>query len=144
MAQVHPYLTFDGTCEAAFTFYKSIFGGEFPYIGKYADMPPTEGFDIPESEAQKIMHVSLKLGAGTTLMGCDSSPAFGQQHIQGTNFSVYITAETKEEADRIFNGLSAGGTVTMPLADTFWGSYFGMFTDKFGILWMIGYDECEQ
>ncbi|WP_026704254.1 VOC family protein [Flavobacterium soli] len=144
MAQVHPYLTFDGNCEAAFTFYKSIFGGEFPYIGKYAEMPPTEGFEIPESEAQKIMHVSLKLGAGTMLMGCDSSSAFGQQPVQGSNFSVYITAETKEEADRIFNGLSAGGTVTMPLADTFWGSYFGMFTDKFGILWMIGYDECEQ
>lgn len=144
MAKVNPYVSFDGTCEAAFTFYKSVFGGEFPYLGYYRDMPPSEGFEMPASESNKIMHVCLPIGEDTMLMGCDSSEAFGQQHINGTNFSVYLTADSKEDADRLFGGLSAGGTVTMPMENTFWGSYFGMFSDKFGIQWMIGFDECEE
>lgn len=142
MVTINPYLTFNGNCEAAFTFYKSVFGGEFPYIGRYKDMPPSEGCDpLSAEEGEKIMHVSLPISAETILMGSDSSDAFGHATIVGNNFSISINATTAEEADRLFNGLSAGGTVTMPMEKTFWGAYFGMFTDKFGINWMVNQDE---
>jgi PhnB protein len=141
MAAVNPYLTFNGNCEEAFNFYKSVFGGEFPYIGKFKDMPPMENCaPIPESEAEKIMHVSLPIGHETSLMGSDSSEAFGQSTTMGNNFSISINADSKEEADTLFNGLSAGGKKTMPMDETFWGAYFGMFTDKFGIHWMVNFD----
>ena len=138
MAAVNPYLTFNGNCEEAFLFYQSVFGGEFPYVGRYGEMPSDE--PMPESEAHKIMHISLPIGNGTTLMGADSSDAFGHASVIGTNFSLSVNAETEAEATRIFNGLSAGGTITMPLEKTFWGAFFGMFTDSFGIQWMVNYD----
>lgn len=142
MAAVNPYLTFNGTCEAAFNFYKSVFGGDFPYIGKFKDMPPMDGCgEISEADGELIMHVSLPISKETILMGSDSSEAFGQSTIAGNNFSISINADSKEEADKLFNGLSAGGKVTMPLNKTFWGAYFGMFTDKFGINWMVNFDE---
>ncbi len=142
MASINPYLTFAGNCEEAFNFYKSVFGGEFPYIGRFKDMPPMEGCPpVPESEGNKIMHVSLPIGNGSYLMGSDSSEAWGQATIQGNNFSISINTGSRAEADKLFNGLSAGGKVTMPMADTFWGAYFGMWTDKFGINWMVNYDE---
>lgn len=145
MATINPYLTFNGNCEEAFTFYKSVFGGEFPYIGKFKDMPPAEGSaPMPESEGEKIMHVSLPISKETILMGSDSSEAYGQATIIGNNFSISINTDSTEEADRLFNGLSAGGTVTMPMNKTFWGAYFGMFTDKFGINWMINFDEVQK
>ncbi len=145
MATVNPYLTFNGTCEAAFTFYKSVFGGEFPYIGKFKDMPPAEGCPpVSEEDGNKIMHVSLPISKETILMGSDSSEAFGQVTIAGNNFSVSINAESKEEAEKLFNGLSAGGNVSMPMNQTFWGAYFGMFTDKFGIMWMVNFDTQES
>lgn len=140
MAQINPYLTFNGNCEEAFVFYKSVFGGEFPYIGKFKDMPPTDGQKIPESQLEKIMHVSLPISKETSLMGSDSSPEFGQATVMGNNVTISINAESKDEADRLFNGLSAGGKVTMPMNTTFWGAYFGMFTDKFGIHWMVNFD----
>jgi PhnB protein len=140
MAAINPYLTFDGTCEAAFTFYKSVFGGEFPFVGRFNEMPPMEGQTIPEEEGNKIMHISLPISKETTLMGSDSSAAFGHNHVAGNNFSISINAESEEEATKLFNGLSADGQVTMPLDKTFWGAYFGMFTDKFGIQWMVNYD----
>ncbi|HLF52707.1 VOC family protein [Flavobacterium sp.] len=145
MAKVNPYLTFNGNCEDAFNFYKSVFGGEFPYIGRFKEMPPMEGGkEISAEDGEKIMHVSLPISSETILMGSDSSESFGQVTTVGNNFSISIDAASKEEADKLFNGLSAGGKVTMPLSKTFWGAYFGMFTDKFGINWMVNHDENEK
>lgn len=142
MASVHTYLTFNGNCEAAFNFYKSVFGGEFEYIGKFKDMPPAEGQPpVSEADADKIMHVSLPIGNGSMLFGSDTSEGFGGNVTFGNNFSLSINAENKDEADKLFNGLSSGGYIKMPMADTFWGAYFGMFVDKFGINWMVNYDK---
>lgn len=139
MAAINPYLMFNGTCEEAFLFYKSVFGGEFPYIGKYKDAPAEEGEVLSEEALNRIMHVSLPIG-NTILMGSDSHPRYGDVGF-GDNFSISINTESTEEADRIFNGLSAGGKVEMPMNKTFWGAYFGMFKDKFGINWMVNFDE---
>jgi PhnB protein len=144
MASINPYLAFNGNCEEAFLFYQSVFGGEFPYIGKFKDMPPAEGNPVlSEAEGNKIMHVTLPIGDGSFLMGSDSSSASGDVVI-GQNISLSINAVSKEEADKLFNGLSAGGTVTMAMNQTFWGAYFGMFTDKFGINWMVNFDKNEN
>lgn len=137
MASVHPYLTFSGTCEEAFNFYKSVFGGEFPYAGKFSEMPSE--YPIPEADKNKIMHISLPIG-NTVLMGSDAVEGFGGIPKLGDNFSISINTDSEEEAKRIFSGLSEGGKVTMPLEKTFWGALFGMFTDKFGINWMVNYD----
>ena len=144
MATVNAYMTFNGNCEEAFNFYKSVFGGEFGYIGRYKDMPEMGGEKAPAEEGEKIMHVSLQVSKETALMGSDSSNAFGQATIIGNNISMSVNAENKDEADRIFNGLAAGGKVTMPMNDTFWGAYFGMLVDKFGINWMMSYDSGEK
>ncbi len=141
MAAVNPYLTFNGNCEEAFLFYQSVFGGEFPYLGRYKDMPPSEdGKTCAPSEENYIMHVCLMIG-DTVLMGSDASESFGGTVVAGTNFSISINTDSREEADRYFNGLSAGGVPYMPMNDTFWGAYFGMLTDKFGINWMVNFDE---
>jgi PhnB protein len=139
MAAINPYLMFNGTCEEAFLFYKSVFGGEFPYIGKYKDAPAEEGEQLSEEALNRIMHVSLPIG-NTILMGSDSHPRYGDVGF-GDNFSISINVESTEEADRIFNGLSAGGKVEMSMNKTFWGAYFGMFKDKFGVNWMVNFDE---
>ncbi|KFF06774.1 VOC family protein [Flavobacterium reichenbachii] len=141
MASVNPYLMFNGNCEEAFLFYKSVFGGEFPYIGKYKDAPAEEGEKLSEEDQNRIMHVSLPIGK-TILMGSDSHPRYGDVGF-GDNFSISINTESTDEADRIFNALSAGGKVEMALEKTFWGAYFGMFKDKFGINWMVNFDENE-
>ena len=139
MTTVNVYLTFKGNCEEAFNFYKSVFGGEFPYVGRFKEMPPMDGCSVPEEDLEKIMHMSLPISAETMIMGSDSSEAFGQVTTIGNNFSISITTDSKEEADRLFNGLSEGGKVTMPMDVTFWGDYFGMFTDKFDINWIISF-----
>jgi PhnB protein len=145
MTLVNVYLNFDGNCEDAFNFYKSVFGGEFSYIGKYKDMPPQEGMPaLTAEEGNKIMHVGLPISKETALMGSDAGGAWCGKVEQGNNFSISITADSKTEADRFFNGLSAGGNVTMPMNKTFWGDYFGMFTDKFGINWMVSFSEQQQ
>jgi PhnB protein len=144
MPVINPYLTFKGNCEEAFNFYRSVFGGEFAYIGRFGDMPPQEGHTMPESDKDKIMHVSLPIGKGTILMASDTGGEWAPKTIIGNNFSISIGADSKEEADRLFNGLSAGGQVTMPMAPTFWGDYFGMFTDKFDINWMVSFNEKQQ
>jgi PhnB protein len=140
MTTVNVYLTSNGNCEEAFNFYRSILGGEFSYISKFKDMPRQEGLStMPEEMDEKIMHVSLPVGGQTVLMGCDTGGEWDPSFVQGNNFSLSIGTDSKEEADRLFVGLSAGGKVTMPLNITFWGEYFGMFTDKFGINWMVSY-----
>lgn len=138
MAQVNPYLTFNGNCEEAFNFYKSVFGGEFTFIGKFKDMPSEQ--PLPAGVGELIMHVSLPISKETILMASDANEAFGQTATAGTNFSVSINAENEDEAKKLFDGLSSGGKITMPLEKTFWGALFGMFTDKFGIHWMVNYD----
>lgn len=139
---ISPYLTFMGNCEDAFNFYRSVFGGNFGYIGRFGEMPPMEGQPpMPESERNKIMHVSLPISEETVLMGSDASEAFGHANNVGNNFSISITAASQPEADRLYNGLAAGGQQTMPMNKTFWGSYFGMLTDRYGIQWMVSFDE---
>jgi PhnB protein len=144
MASVHSYLTFNGNCEDAFNFYKSAFGGEFTYVGRYKDMPATDGQYCPPADGEKIMHVSLPIGGDSVLMGSDSSETYGQATVFGNNVSLSINADSRANADQLFNSLSAGGQVKMPLENTFWGAYFGMFTDKFGIHWMVNFDENPQ
>ena len=144
MASVNVYLNFNGNCEEAFNFYKSAFGGEFQYIGRFNEMPASDEYKMPESDAQKIMHVSLPIGDGTVLMGSDTGGEWAPGFVQGNNFSVSINTGGKEEADKLFNSLSDGGKVTMPLAKTFWSEYFGMFTDKFGINCMVSFDGNQQ
>jgi PhnB protein len=147
MTTVNVYLTFIGNCEDAFSFYKSVFGGEFQYVGRFKDMPQQEGMPpMPKEAEEKIMHISLPISKETVLMGSDAGGEWAQSLTVGNNFSVSITTDSKEEADRLFAGLSDGGKVTMPLAKAFWGSYFGMFTDKFGISWMVsfGMNEVEK
>jgi PhnB protein len=144
MATVNSYLTFDGTCEKAFIFYKAVFGGEFAYIGKYKDMPAADGSYCPPEDGEKIMHVSLPISKETILMGSDSSASFGQVTVMGNNISISVNADSEEEANRFFAGLSNGGIIKMPMNKTFWGAYFGMFTDKFGIHWMINFDYNQQ
>lgn len=139
MAKVNVYLTFNGNCEEAFNFYKSVFGGDFMYIGRFGEMPRQEGMTVSEEEKNLIMHVSLPVSKETILMGSDSSSYSGKVKF-GNNFSISINADSREEADRFFNALSEGGKVTMPMNETFWGAYFGMFEDKFGINWMVNFD----
>lgn len=146
MASINPYLIFNGNCEEAFLFYKSVFGGEFPYIGKFGDMPPSDDPNCPPpsaEEADRIMHVCLPIGKDSMLMGSDSTSQSGDV-VMGSNVSMSINTESRDEADTLFNGLSKGGTVIMAMQNTFWGAYFGMFTDKFGIHWMINFDEAPQ
>ena len=140
MTTVNIYLTFEGTCEAAFKFYKAAFGGEFETLSKFGDMPENEGYTVSEKDKDKIMHVSLPISKETVLMGSDTGGEWASKLTKGNNFSVSIGADSKEEADRLFFELSQNGTVIMPMDDTFWDSYFGMFTDQFGIQWMVSYN----
>ena len=140
MTKLNPYLSFKGTCEEAFNFYKSVFGNEFLFVGKFKDMPETPDYPVVESDKEKIMHISLPVSNETVLYGCDTSQAFEKSTVIGNNISLSIETDSIEEATRIFNGLSNGGIVTMPLNKTFWDAYFGMFTDKYGINWMVNYD----
>lgn len=145
MTTVNVYLTFDGNCEEAFNFYKSVFGGEFSFLGRFKDMPPMEGVPpISDEEGEKIMHVSLPISKETVIMGSDIGGEWGQKLEVGNNFSISINTDGKSEADRLFGELSVDGKVSMPMQSTFWGDYFGTFIDKFGINWMVGYAENPQ
>ncbi|MGQ8335016.1 VOC family protein [Sunxiuqinia sp. A32] len=141
MATVNIYLTFNGNCREAFNFYQSVFGGEFPYVGTYGEMPPQEGMPpLPEDQKDRIMHISLPISKETSLMGSDTGGEWAANYKEGNNFSISVNAESKEEADRIFGALAKGGEVSMPMDKTFWGSYFGMLTDPFGINWMVSFE----
>lgn len=115
MPQINPYLNFKGNCEEAFTFYKSVFGGEFPFVGRYKDMPPSEGQHAGQIDGEKIMHISLPISKETVLMGSDVGGDWAKHTVEGNNIQLSVNAESEEEAKRLFNGLSAGGRVTMPL-----------------------------
>jgi PhnB protein len=132
---------FNGNCLEAFEFYKSVFKKDYEHSGTFADMPSQEGMpSIPDSEKDRVMHLSMPISKETVLMGSDTSSAWGPPPVAGTNFSISVSTDSREEADRIFAELSKNGQVTMPMDDTFWGSYFGSLTDRFGINWMVGYD----
>ena len=139
--KLNPYLYFDGTCEEAFNFYKSVFGGEFAgnKIMRYSDMPTEEGHEIPESVGNRVAHVSLPVGS-EILMGSDSAPELGSKFTSGNNNYICISPDSKEEADRIFNALSEGGNVEMTMNQEFYG-YSGSFIDRFGTPWMIVYSD---
>ena len=144
MASVNVYLNFAGNCEEAFLFYKSVFGGEFSYLGRFKDMPPQEGMPpLPEEMAEWIMHVSLPVGE-TVLMGSDTGGEWAPERKEGNNFAISVNAGSREEADSIFAGLSAGGSIVMPLGDMFWGAYFGQCTDKYGVGWMVNFETNPQ
>lgn len=138
MATINPYINFNGNAEEAFTFYKSVFGGEFERIVRFKDLP-SEGIHISENEGDKIMHIALPIGM-SILMGNDVPESMGRTNEHENRSKISISADSKEEADRIFNGLSAGGEVEMPIADSPWGTYFAMFRDKYGIEWMVEFD----
>lgn len=140
MSNFNPYLNFPGTTEEAFNFYRSVFGGEFAGVMRFGDGPGCDEMPIAEGDKDKIMHIALPIGNGTYLMGTDTLESMGQKHIAGNNFYICIGPDTKEEAERLFNSLSEGGKVEMPLADTFWGAYFGCFADKYGVQWMVNYE----
>ena len=143
MAKINPYIHFNGNAEEAFEFYRSVFGGEYHQVVRFKDMPMSE-HPIPENEADKIMHISLPIGPHSMLMGSDTPSTMGTHNEQETRSKMYIHTASKDQADAIFNGLSEGGAVEMPIGQSPWGSYFGMLRDKFGIEWMIDYSETQQ
>ncbi|WP_293789269.1 VOC family protein [uncultured Pedobacter sp.] len=136
MATLNTYLNFNGNTEEAFNFYKSVFGGEFLVVQRYKDAPGCGS--MPVSDQEKLMHIALPIG-GNMLMGTDVTNPMPPATF-GTGISLSVDATSEEEAKRLFDGLSAGGTVTMALEKTFWNALFGMATDKFGIQWMVNYD----
>lgn len=136
MAQINPYINFNGNTEEAFNFYKSVFGGEFAMVMRFGDMPNP---NIPETENNKIMHIALPIGKNV-LMGNDVPEFMGRVNENENRSKIAISAESKEEADKLYNGLSVGGQIEMPIANSPWGSYFAMFRDKYGIEWTVDFD----
>lgn len=137
MAKISIYLNFPGNTEEAFDFYKSILGGEYLTVQRFKDTP--NAATMPESEHEKLMHIALSFGENV-LMGTDALESQGHHLTAGNNFNITLWADSEEEAERFFNGLSEGGTVILPMEKTFWNAYFGMCIDKFDINWMISYD----
>jgi len=138
MATINPHINFNGNAEEAFTFYKSVFGGEFAKIMRFKDLSSPE-FPVAENEANKIMHIALPIGKNV-LMANDVPAFMGKTNENENRSKISISAESREEADKLFNGLSAGGQIEGPIGDSPWGSYFGCFRDKYGIEWMVDFD----
>ncbi len=139
MKAVNPYLNFNGNTEEAFNFYKSVFGGQFAMIMRFKDTQ--EASKLSASEQEKIMHIALPLKNGTILMATDALESMGQKLNAGNNFYICISPESKEEGNKLFDALSAGGKIEIPYQKQFWGAWHGQFTDKFGIQWMVDFDE---
>ena len=142
MALINPHINFNGNAEEAFNFYKSVFGGEFTKVVRFKDIASPE-MPIPEKEENKIMHIALPIG-NNLLMANDVPDFLGKVNEKENRSKISISAESKDEADKLFNGLSAGGEIEMPIEDSPWGSYFGMFRDKYGIEWMVDFDAKSQ
>ena len=138
MPQINPYINFNGNAEEAFTFYKSVFGGEFEKIIRFKDLPGA-GSHLSEKDANKIMRIALPIG-NNILIANDVPESMGPVNENENRSKIAIIAESKEEADKLFNGLSVGGQVEMPMDNSPWGTYFAMFRDKYGIEWTIEYD----
>ena len=138
MASINPHINFNGNTEEAFNFYKSIFGGEFTKLMRFKDLASAE-FPVSEHEENKIMHIALPIGK-SILMANDVPEILGRTNENENRSKIVINAESKEEAIKLFNGLSVGGQIEMPISDSPWGTYFGMFRDKYGIEWMVDFD----
>ena len=138
MALLNPFIHFNGNAEEAFTFYKSVLGGDFTKIARYKDVSSAE-FPVAQNDLNKIMHIALPVGKSNVLLGSDVLEMMGRVTENDNRNTISISAETREEADHLFNGLSAGGKVEMPISDGPTGSYFGMFADKFGVQWMVDF-----
>jgi PhnB protein len=138
MPTINPYINFNGNAEEAFNFYKSVFGGEFQKVIRFKELDSAE-FPVSEAEADKIMHIALPIG-GNTLLANDVPESMGRVSENENRSKIAVSVETKEEADKVFNGLSAGGTVEMPMDKSPWGTYFAMFRDKYGIEWTVEFD----
>ena len=139
MRTINPWINFNGNAEEAFTFYKSVFGGEFTKVVRFKDISSAE-FPVAEKEANKVMHIALPIGKHNVLMANDVPEFMGRTNENENRSKISVSAESREEADKIFNGLSAGGDVEGPIGDTFWGTYAGMFRDKYGIEWIVEFD----
>ena len=138
MTTINPYINFNGNAEEAFSFYRSVFGGEFETIVRFKDLESSE-FPVPESEANKIMRITLPIGANT-LIANDVPESIGPVNEKENRSKIAISTESRAEADDIFTGLTAGGTIEMPMSDSPWNTYFGMFRDKYGIEWTVEFD----
>ena len=136
---MNPHINFNGNAEEAFLFYKSVFGGKFSKMMRFKDLP-IPGFSVAEKEANKIMHIALQIGQ-YVLTGNDVPEILGRVNENENRSKISITADSKEEADQLFNGLSAGGDIEMPISESPWGTYFGMFRDRFGIEWMVNFEQ---
>ena len=139
MRTINPWINFNGNAEEAFTFYKSVFGGEFTKIIRFKDLASDE-FTVPENEAEKIMHIALPLGKHNVLVANDVPEFMGPVNENENRSKIVVSAESKEEAEQIFNGLSTGGEVEGLIGDSPWGTYAGMFRDKYGIEWIVEFD----
>lgn len=139
MAVINPHINFNGNAEEAFTFYKSVFGGEFTKVVRFKDLA-NEDFPVSEKEETKITHIALPIGKSNMLMGNDVPEFMGKVNEKENRSKISISTESKEEADKLFNGLSAGGEIEMPVSDSPWGTYFGMFRDKYGIEWIVEFE----
>jgi len=139
MALINPHINFNGNAEEAFTFYKSVFGGEFAKIIRFKDLA-SAGIPVAENEENKIMHIALPIGKSNRLMANDVPEAMGRTNENENRSKIFINTESKEEADKLFNGLSVGGQIEGPIGDSPWGSYFGCFRDKYGIEWIVEFD----
>ena len=133
---INPWINFNGNAEEAFNFYKSVFGGEFSKIVRFKDLASAD-FQVPEAEAEKIMTIALPLGKNNVLLGNDVPSFMGTVNENENRSKIVVNAESREEADKLFNGLSAGGQVEGPIGDSPWGTYAGMFRDKYGIEWIV-------
>lgn len=144
MTTINPYLLFDGDCEKAFRFYETVFGNKVPNWGRFGDIPADENLPpLSDEMKNRCIHVSLEIAPGYVLMGSDTNPALGK-FVVGNNIDIAIGTDSKEEAERIFKSLSENGKITVPFEETFWGAYFGMVEDQFGIEWMINYDDPQK
>ena len=140
MRTINPWINFNGNAEEAFHFYKSVFGGKFTKVIRFKDLASDE-FPVSENEADKIMHISLPIGKNNVLIANDVPEIMGRTNENENRSKIAINAESREEADKVFSGLSAGGDVEGPIGDTPWGTYAGMFRDKYGIEWIVEFDE---
>jgi PhnB protein len=139
MKAINPWINFNGNAEEAFTFYKSVFGGEFAKIVRFKDLASDE-FPIPENEANKIMYIALPIGKNNVLVANDVPEFMGRVNENENRSKIFVNTESRDEADKIFNGLSAGGDVEGPIGDSPWDTYAGMFRDKHGIEWIVQFD----
>ena len=139
--KIHAYLNFEGQTEEAFRFYERVLDGRLSDIYRFGAMPQDGGFELTPEQKHMVMHVALQLPDGQMIMGSDMLPGMGPKRVEGNNFSISVHPDTKDEADRIFGALAEGGAITMPIADQFWGDYFGSVADRFGINWMVNYTD---